>query len=81
MVDQNYIKGAQIYGQDDQCNSIIFIVQGKVDIEMQDEVTGQKYVLDTLTQGDVIGQYSVLYTTELFFTVRAATYTRVLMLD
>ena len=40
MVDKNYVKGAQIYDQGELCNAVIFIVQGKVDIEIQDEITG-----------------------------------------
>ena len=33
----------------------MFVVQGKVELEIQDEVTGDRFSLDILQQGDIIG--------------------------
>ena len=42
---------------------------------------GDIHMLEELGQGDIIGQYSVLYDTELMFSVIAKTSVRILTLD
>ena len=41
--------------QDARCDSILFVVQGKVQLHVVDEITGDRFLLDTLQQGDIIG--------------------------
>ena len=67
--------------QDTPCDSILFVVQGKVQLHMVDEFTGDRYLLDTLQQGDVIGQYSVLFMHPFLFSATAASQVRVLRLS
>ena len=64
----------------DKCNSIIFIVNGLVDIEVVD-ADQNKLLLETLKQGDSIGQYSVLFGKEFEFNVTAKTHVRILTLN
>jgi len=49
-----------------KCHELIFIVNGKVDIIVEDKF-GEKSVLETLYQGSNIGQYAVLSKLPLFF--------------
>ena len=55
MVEEAYQKGVPLVEQDTNCDSIIFIVSGKVDIVIVDEITTDAFILDTLKQGDFIG--------------------------
>ena len=48
MLEETFHKGSMIIEQDSVCDSIIFIVQGKVELEIVDEVTGDRFILDTL---------------------------------
>ena len=59
MVEQTIAQGAEIFHVGDKCTSIVFIVNGLVDVELLD-ADQNKYLMDTLKQGDCIGQYSVL---------------------
>ena len=44
----------------EKCNNLIFIVNGVVDLEVFDK-EGNSRLLAQLCQGDLIGQYSVLF--------------------
>ena len=63
------------------CRKLYFIAYGFVDLEIIDK-HGDVHVLDTLEQGDLIGQYSVLYENFLVFRVVAkSTSVKILALD
>lgn len=57
----------------------MFVVNGLVEIEVEDN-NHNKYLLDTLKQGDLIGQYSVLFGQEIEFNATAKTHCRLLQL-
>ena len=59
---------------------LMFIVNGFVDIEIED-TDHNPYLLDTLKQGDLVGQYSVLFGQEYEFKMTAKTSVRVLKLS
>lgn len=76
-----YQKGQIILDFEQECKRIYFIVNGVVDLEVMGS-DGQYHILDTLQQGDFIGQYSVLFYTTLVFRIVAMTTTvRVLTLS
>lgn len=80
MQDFIYQKDHVILDFDQNCNKIFFIVNGCVDLEIIDN-SGRLRVLETLEQGDFIGQFSVLFHTKLIFRIVAkTTSTRVLTL-
>lgn len=58
----------------------MFVVQGKLELEIRDEMTGDRFSLDILQQGDIIGQYHVLYEERFLFMARAVTQVRLLHL-
>ena len=81
MQEMIYQKGNQILGFEEDCTNIYFIVNGKVDLEIMDQ-EGNIHVLETLQQGDNIGQYSVLYHSDLVFSIMAkSTSVRLLTLN
>ena len=67
-----YQKDHVILDFDDECSKIFFLVNGCVDLEILGN-DGSIKILDTLEQGDIIGQFSVLFHTKLVFRVIAKT--------
>jgi len=59
---------------------MIFIVQGVVDLVVFDQ-DGNEKILDTLSQGDIIGMYSVLFDETTIFSAVTKTSVRILTLD
>lgn len=64
----------------EKCSGLTFIVNGILELNIRDQM-GQIYTLEELHQGDIIGQYSVLFDQDLCFSARAKTSVRVLTLD
>lgn len=60
MEEQIYQAGSEIVASGEKCNNLIFIVNGVVDLEVFDK-EGNSRLLAQLCQGDLIGQYSVLF--------------------
>ena len=54
MKDEYLEKGAEILGPESNIDSVVFIVEGVVDLIVFDK-EGQENVLDSLTQGDIVG--------------------------
>jgi len=80
MQEEFFEKGTEVIGAGEPCNSMIFVVQGFLELKVFDR-NGQDYILETLKQGDMIGQYSVLYNESLMFTAVAKSNVRLLTLD
>mmetsp|Transcript_34327 Transcript_34327/g.52595 ORF Transcript_34327/g.52595 Transcript_34327/m.52595 type:complete len:135 (-) Transcript_34327:473-877(-) len=78
--EEHFEEGTEIIGTGEPCTSLIFVVQGLIELQIFDQ-DGNKYILDTLKQGDVIGQYSVLFNEGFLFTTVAKTSVRILSLD
>ena len=74
-----YNPGAEIIKVGDHCHHILFVVNGLVDVQIVDG-NQNKTTIDTLKQGDLIGQYSVINGDEFEFAVQARTNVRVLYL-
>jgi len=64
----------------EQCKSIFFIVQGRVQLTTEDKNGVDKHVC-YLQQGDSIGQYSILFDEPSNFTAKAVTKVRLLSLS
>jgi CRP-like cAMP-binding protein len=60
----------EVFTQGEQCEFIIFIVEGKVDIKMEDK-NGIPVKVDTLEKGSIIGSDSILFKKEILFTAQA----------
>ena len=60
MEEENYLVDIEIVSVGDTCDSIIFIAQGKIEIEIHDE-DGQCQIIDVLKRGDIIGPKSILF--------------------
>ena len=60
MVEEEYDRGDVIVANGDQCDKIIFILEGKVEIEIHNDDDEECIVIDTLRRGDIIGQYSFI---------------------
>lgn len=57
------------------------MVQGKVSVEIKDKLINESYIVETLQQGDIVGQYSVLFPNcKNMYMVKALTWCRVLHL-
>ena len=54
MNEESFEKGTEIISTGEKCSSIIFIVSGQVELLVYDD-QGNEYVLEILTQGDMIG--------------------------
>lgn len=81
MEDQIYQNDQIILDMGEECKDIYFVVNGAVDLEVI-SATGDKEVLETLEQGDVIGQFSVFFFTKFVFKIVAKTTTvRILKLS
>ena len=80
MVEQLYPKGVDIAVRGQPCQSIIFIINGLVELRV-DDMFGNIYSFLELRQGDIVGQYSTIFKEELMFTVKAKTNVRILTLD
>ena len=80
MVETVYQPGSEILQMGEKCNFMMFIVNGVVELQVLNE-EGQLHTLELLGQGDMIGQYSVLFNNDIMFSVIAKTNVRILMLD
>ena len=67
-----YQKDHVLLDFDNECIKMFFIVNGCVDLEILGN-DGSVKILDTLEQGDTIGQFSVLFHSKLVFRVIAKT--------
>lgn len=67
-------------GPDDICQAIYFVVQGKIDLIVEGS-DGKTHVLETLKQGDVLGQYHCLFNQSFMFSVVAKSQVRLLLID
>lgn len=54
LVEENYQRDIEIISYGDVCDSIIFVIDGKITIEFHNE-EGDCRDVDTLRTGDVIG--------------------------
>lgn len=79
MEESVFQPGSEILQVGDECKAVMFIVNGTVDVEIAD-ADNNLYKLDTLKQGDTIGQYSVLFGQEFEFKLTAQTHVRLLKL-
>lgn len=70
MKEKLYQQGNQILRFDQTCKHLYFVVNGKVDLEIMDK-SGNIHWLESLQQGDIIGQYTVLYGQDLVFRIVA----------
>ena len=80
MKEAVYQPGSEILQMGQNCGFMVFIVNGLIELQVLDE-EGGVHTLEELGQGDIIGQYSVLYDSELMFSVIAKTCVRILTLD
>ena len=80
-LNEEYVEaGTEIVSSGEHCSSLIFLVQGQIELVIYDE-NGNESTLELLNQGDVIGQYSVLFDEEIMFSVFAKTNVRILTLS
>lgn len=79
MEEHIYQAGSEIIASGDKCLNIYFIVNGIVDLEVFDS-KGNSQLLGQLCQGDLIGQYSALFSEDLSFSVISKTQVRMLTL-
>jgi len=59
MEEENYLENIEIVSEGDICDSIIFIAQGKVEIESHQN--GECHIIDVLKKNDIIGFKSILF--------------------
>lgn len=79
MEEHIYQAGSEILASGEKCLNIYFIVNGIVDLEVFDS-KGNAQPLGQLVQGDLIGQYSALFSEDLSFSVISKTQVRMLTL-
>mmetsp|Transcript_26747 Transcript_26747/g.40811 ORF Transcript_26747/g.40811 Transcript_26747/m.40811 type:complete len:129 (+) Transcript_26747:524-910(+) len=72
-------KGADVVCAGEACSSIIFLVHGVLELLIFDN-DGNEFVLDVLKPGDIVGQYSVIFSESFLFTVRTKSNARILHL-
>lgn len=70
----------KIIASGDMCSEILFIIQGKVLVEIQ-KPDGDCWELDTLRHGDIIGMNSILDQSTYWFNATAEKDVRVYSLD
>ena len=68
--EEMYIQGYDLFNPGDECDSILFILEGKVRITILDE-NDKEFTLDYLQKGDIIGQKSILYSQQYGITATA----------
>jgi CRP-like cAMP-binding protein len=79
MEEHVYQGGSEIFTIGDKCTDLIFVVNGVIELELSNE-NGDTEMLAELIQGDLFGQYAVLFQEELTFSAIAKTMVRVLTL-
>jgi CRP-like cAMP-binding protein len=52
--EEFYEKGTEIITSGENCTQIFFVVQGTIELQVVNSI-GEKFVLETLKQGDIIG--------------------------
>ena len=80
MIEEYFDKGSTIIGSGEECTSIMFVVYGKIELIIPDN-RGEKHILRTLIQGDMLGQYSTLFNKSFVFSAIAKTNVRLLTID
>jgi len=80
MKEQSFQEGTFILRRGQVPQQVYFIVNGLIQLQVEDSI-GENHVLEELRQGDIIGQYSVLFDESLMFNIVATTHVRVLTLD
>lgn len=80
MKEEFYESGTEIISAKEPCQSILFLVQGRIELQILSP-TGEIYILETLKQGDIIGQYSVLFEEQFLFSAVAQSNVRLLTID
>ena len=71
---------AEIIGNNEVCDQIIFIADGEVEVQMYDKM-GKKYVVEVLKAGAVINQYGMYYNVLSLFTMESKADTKLMTLD
>jgi CRP-like cAMP-binding protein len=61
-------------------SKLIFIIDGEVNVEVKDS-EGNICHIDTLKKGDVVGQYSIINESELFFSLTTHTDCKIMTVD
>jgi len=80
MKEEFFDAGTEIIGAGEDCTNIYFVVQGRLELTVLNSM-GEKFVLHVLRQGDVIGQYSILFNESFLFNTVAQTSVRLLKID
>ena len=80
MKEEFFDAGTELVAHGEKCPSVMFVVQGKIDLKVIDK-SGEKFLLQSLKQGDMLGQYSVLFDEPLLFTAHAVSNLRILTID
>jgi CRP-like cAMP-binding protein len=82
MEEENYLKDIEIISEGDKCESIIFIAQGKIEIEVHhDGCKGEGcQVIEVLKKGDIIGYKSILFDANFQFSAVTIENTRIFVL-
>jgi len=70
MKEEFYEKGTEIVAAGEDCTNIYFVVQGRIELVVLNSM-GEKFVMEVLRQGDIIGQYSILFNESFLFNMVA----------
>lgn len=80
MKEKTFQKDFELITTGDTCNEILFVLEGKVEIEIHKD-GGDCWELGILRHGDVIGTNSILYQSIYYFNAIAVKDVRVYSLD
>jgi len=80
MEEEVYDKGSVIISTGEVSKEIFFIVQGQVELTVDDS-QGNSMVLEVLKPGELMGAYSVLFNEKVYFTAKAKTKLKLLVLS
>ena len=81
MQEENFECGTDIISCQEQTQSILFVVHGKIQLSVEGDSEQEPEVLEDLVQGDIIGQYSALFDEPLNFQAKALSKVRILTLN
>ncbi|TNV74196.1 hypothetical protein FGO68_gene562 [Halteria grandinella] len=79
LILENYEKGAKIFSRGHDCQNIFFIVQGEMELYI--DQNNKEFELDTLTPGSIVGQYSVINESPYQYSGKAKTNLSILVLN
>ena len=68
--EEVYEADSEILATNEPCTAMYFVVQGRINLYIHSSL-GEKHLLQCLKQGDVLGQYSVLFNQKFLFSVEA----------